>query len=669
MITVTSKLHLPTDMLFLPSGDIFVLEKGTGAGTNGRSAVRLVRNGMLAEQPVLTLSTTITGEAGLTGVVLDPNFPNNHYFYLWYTVGEAAKNWRGELVNRLSRFVYDEQHGTADSNSEVILLEDQPWGYHHHGGALMFGADGYLYVGLGDRELANIPQNLGMLNGKVLRIQPTAMGYAIPPDNPWVDVEGVRAEIYSYGLRNPFRITRRQQDQKLFMLDVGELAWEEINEVLPGANYGWDLREGPCPKGEFQPCPAAPPGYTDPVVYYPHANDLNPLTAISALAFYEGSGYPAEYHNQLFFADFGLRQIQWVATGNDGFVLTPFAANTGMVVDMEYFKEHLYYLVFDRGEINMITYAEAPNQAPTAQLTADTVLGAAPLTVHFSAAESQDPDDAILQYRWDWGDGTPTLLTQSTVVSHTYTTDGAYTARLQVTDIRGAASDAVSQLINVFSGELPRIQLENLTDPNRPQFHMGDKWRYQVVRASGLAGLDPNAPYLWSISLYHDQHKQPLLSSFAADGIFEISRKEYQSEWNLHYHFELTMTTAQGQRLTFAQTLEPEVVQLQVDAKPIPVMIQSNSVVTTTAYSIKSVIGAILTLDAPPVILDGDTMGNFDYWYIYSDGWPVQATHDGEIIREPTLVFTAPNVHTEYIAFYSYAGPAVKLWLPLIALQ
>src|SRR5690606_6749860 len=154
--------------------------------------------------------------------------------------------------------------------------------------------DGTLLIATGDAGYGPIAQNLSALNGKILRIRPTDSGYEIPADNPFVDTPGARPEIYALGLRNPFRMTKRR-DGGIFVADVGDHSWEEVNQVASGANYGWPEREGLCPQGQHPPCAPAPAHYTDPVIAYQTSDAPG---AITALAFYEGIEFPEQYRDK-----------------------------------------------------------------------------------------------------------------------------------------------------------------------------------------------------------------------------------------------------------------------------------------------------------------------------------------------------------------------------------
>jgi glucose/arabinose dehydrogenase len=210
-------------------------------------------------------------EEGLLGLAFDPGYRENGYFYVYY----SASNPRRSVV---SRFRLDPGNDrVANPQSEVIILEaEQPFS-NHNGGQLTFGPDGYLYIGLGDGGSAGDPQrngqNLGTLLGSILRIDVSGLSaagkYQIPPDNPFVNTAGARAEIWAFGLRNPWRFSFDRETGLLWAGDVGQNRWEEIDTITRGANYGWNILEGFHCYSPASGCDQS--GLTLPLVEYDHS--------------------------------------------------------------------------------------------------------------------------------------------------------------------------------------------------------------------------------------------------------------------------------------------------------------------------------------------------------------------------------------------------------------
>ena len=184
-------------------------------------------------------------EEGLLGLAFDPEFSENGYFYLYYSAASPRRSV-------LSRFSVRPDGVAADADSEWVIMEvEQPYS-NHNGGQIAFGPDGYLYVGLGDGGSRGDPrgngQNLSTFLGSIVRIDVSGLdengSYSIPADNPFVGVDGARGEIWAYGIRNPWRFSFDRESGELWMADVGQNRFEEVNIVRRGLNYGWNVMEG-----------------------------------------------------------------------------------------------------------------------------------------------------------------------------------------------------------------------------------------------------------------------------------------------------------------------------------------------------------------------------------------------------------------------------------------
>jgi glucose/arabinose dehydrogenase len=187
-------------------------------------------------------------EQGLLGIAFHPKFKENGHFFVFYTKRDAPP-----YTNVVSRFTVDKDDpNKADPASEVELFRESKIFWNHDGGTMLFGADGMLYITLGDGGKANDPmengQNLGTIQGKIVRIdvdrEDPGLKYAVPKDNPFVGTPGARGEIWALGFRNIWRMAFDKQTGTLWAADVGQDIWEEINLVTKGGNYGWNKREG-----------------------------------------------------------------------------------------------------------------------------------------------------------------------------------------------------------------------------------------------------------------------------------------------------------------------------------------------------------------------------------------------------------------------------------------
>jgi hypothetical protein len=232
-----------TSMSIAPDGRIFVSEQGTGTPVTGR--IRLIKNDVLQATPVLSLPVDATNERGMLGTAFDPDFANNQYFYVYYTVPNPTPDPNLPNLgahNRISRFTLSGD--VALPGSEVILRELPTLGTApiHNSGAMHFGPDGKLYVSVGENFRAANSQDLTNPLGKLLRLNSDG---TVPADNPFVGVPGAETAIWAYGLRNPYTFAIQQGTGRILVNDVGDKLYDEINLIKKGGNYGWGDTEGP----------------------------------------------------------------------------------------------------------------------------------------------------------------------------------------------------------------------------------------------------------------------------------------------------------------------------------------------------------------------------------------------------------------------------------------
>jgi glucose/arabinose dehydrogenase len=281
---IVGGLDTPVSIAYAGDGSqrLFVLEKA------GR--IRIVRSGVLADTPFLDITDRVgssANEQGLLGLAFHPNYHDNGWFFVNYT------DHQGDTV--IARFSVGADPGRADPTSEIALLTlDQPAG-NHNGGHLAFGPEGYLYIGTGDGGAAGDRfgngQNGQTLLGAMLRLDvDRGLPYTIPADNPFVGNPGVRDEMWALGLRNPWRYSFDRLRGDLYIADVGQNQYEEVNvqkAASPGGqNYGWPIMEGTHCFPEDQPCNQA--GLTLPVLEYDHSLGCS----VTGGYVYRGEEYP-----------------------------------------------------------------------------------------------------------------------------------------------------------------------------------------------------------------------------------------------------------------------------------------------------------------------------------------------------------------------------------------
>ena len=248
------------------SGRLFVVEQ--------KGRIRVFKNSPSVKKAPVFLDIhkkvrTSDGEEGLLAMAFHPAYATNGYFYVYY----IASNPHREVLSRFKVSTTDPNK--ADPKSEKVLLEVPKVYGNHNGCTLLFGPDGYLYFGLGDGGAGGDPhnnaQNLGSLFGKIMRIdvdhEDAGLAYAIPKDNPFVGSPGARGEVWAYGIRNPWRMSFDRLTGELWVGDVGQDMWEEIDIVKKGGNYGWSIREG---KHEYNVTRSSKDTLIEPILDYPH---------------------------------------------------------------------------------------------------------------------------------------------------------------------------------------------------------------------------------------------------------------------------------------------------------------------------------------------------------------------------------------------------------------
>ena len=229
---------------------VYVTHAGDGSGrlfiVEQAGVIRIFKNGSLL--PFLDISSKVLsgGEQGLLSVAFHPQYRSNRRFFVNYTAPGGGAAGKSVIAEYLASATNPD---VADPTERVLLEINQPFS-NHNGGLNLFGPDGYLYIGLGDGGSGGDPQNngqsLGTLLGKVLRIGVDgALPYVIPPDNPFIATSGALREIWAYGLRNPWRFSFDRCTGRLFLADVGQDTWEEVDLIQKGGNYGWNIMEGP----------------------------------------------------------------------------------------------------------------------------------------------------------------------------------------------------------------------------------------------------------------------------------------------------------------------------------------------------------------------------------------------------------------------------------------
>ena len=597
----------PTALAFTPDGRMLVATQ--------QGKVNAYKDGALIKEGALNLPASklcSNSERGLLGLAVDPDFATNRQIYVYYTSNKAGQCPTGQPtnpanpVNRVSRFVLSETN-VVDLASEEVLVDNMPSpAGNHNAGDLHFGngADKNLYVSVGDggcdyagnsgcagsNDAARDPH---ILLGKILRI--TRDG-DVPSDNPYATtgdpcalsgktVAGRRcAETYASGLRNPFRfaVDPDAPSTRLFINDVGQGKWEEIDEGKAGADYGWNPREGFCANNATTGCRTAPGatvgGQTDPV----HAYGRDVGASITGGAFVPNGIWPGSYDNAYLFGDFVSGKIFKLApNGSGGYARSDFVAGLGgsSAVAMTFGPyngtQALYYTNYNNGgEVHRVSHTGA-NRPPVASFTADPPHGPVPLTVNFDGSGSRDLDgDALVEYLWDFdGDGTTDGTTATPKTTHEYATAGVYEAALRVKDARGEVSPPVN--VRVDPGNTPPTP--KIESPVAEKlFRVGETitLRGSATDAEDDAVLSaaalPEGSLSWRVGLRHNTHEHPFVPPTAGNNVTFTTPapEDLDAAANSLLVVYLTATDSKGLKHTVSQELRPRKVNVTLNTNP-----------------------------------------------------------------------------------------------------
>ncbi|MEV0754206.1 PQQ-dependent sugar dehydrogenase [Streptosporangium sp. NPDC050280] len=297
--TEFAQLDMPVAMALRKDDQTLYIAEQTGR-------LRAVKDGKVAEAPVVDLSGEVSkgNEQGLLGVAFHPE---GDFLYLNWTDREGATH--------ITEWAFS---GGKATDRRDVLTQRQPYA-NHNGGQLAFGPDGYLYIALGDGGSGGDPQGNGQKLdtwlGKILRIDPRGTPYKVPDDNPFVGRQGAKPEIWSYGLRNPWRFTFDAKTGDMWIGDVGQNAWEEVDfepKGEGGRNYGWNLKEGTHPFDEGGGDAA---DTVDPIIEYPLREDGN--CSVIAGYVYRGEKIPG-LEGRFVYGDFCAGWVKAAPPGGEG---------------------------------------------------------------------------------------------------------------------------------------------------------------------------------------------------------------------------------------------------------------------------------------------------------------------------------------------------------------
>jgi glucose/arabinose dehydrogenase len=630
------------------------------------------QNGALLPAPALDLAGKIcaNSERGLLGVAVDPSFAANHYIYVFYTFkkhGVCPTNdpTNPQIpVNRVARFTLSDAN---QATAETVLIDNilSPNG-NHNAGDLHFGADGYLYVSVGDGGADYAGDTGGggnndaardefMLLGKILRI--TRAG-GIPPGNPFVGANTSRChqagrtnpgsrcqETFAWGLRNPFRFAFRPGTSQFYINDVGQNSWEEIDAGLVGADYGWNCREGAHTNNTGGPCNPTPANMVDPIYEYVH----NSCASITGGAFVPAGVWPAEYDGNYLYGDYVcgtlFRLKPKAGRGFDRFdFITGASGPTAMTFGPYNATQALYYLAYGAGQVRRVVYTGGANRSPVAAVSANPRSGLAPLVVSFDGRGSADADGDPLAYDWDFGDGS--AHSSSSKSQHTYAA-GTWYATLRVTDGRGGTGTARVRIVSGNTAPVATIGAPT----SGATFAVGQRITLQGSATDPEDGAIAAARLHWRVWRHHNTHRHPFLDqngnniTFIAPGPEDLA-----ATTNSYLEIELEATDSIGlESPLVSRQLRPRLVDITLQTVPAGMSLIVDGAAVTAPRTFTSWQGYGVRVAAPA---QPRASGE---WLM------VTAWSDGPTASSRTLV--TPTSATTYTATFE---PAKVVFLPYV---
>ena len=573
---------------------------------------------------------TSNNERGLLGVTFDPNFATNRYVYVYYTAATST------VVNRVSRFTASASNpDVAEPGSEVVVFGDIPsqtgW---HNGGAIHFGADGRLYVAVGEGHSGSNAQSLNTVSGKVLRINGDG---TIPTDNPFYSVtSGNNRAIWALGLRNPFTFDIQPSTGRIFVNDVGQNAWEEIDEAWigpnngsnAGFNFGWPTTEGP----------HSDPRYKQPFHAYPQAGGD---CAITGGSFYEPSvvNFPAQYVGDYFFADYCSGWIKSIDLTTKAVTTLLAADSTRDPVDIKVAADgSLYYLARSTNRLRRVRYVgtgQPPAIVTHPQNATVPVGGSATFSVSASGT-------APLSYQWQRNGVNISGATGSSyTISNAQLGDNGAQFRVVVTNAHGTATSNAA-VLTVTSNQPPTA---TITQPAAGTTYAGgDTIAYAGTGSDPEDGTLAGSRFTWKVDFHHEEHIHPFIpdTTGATSGSFTIPTTGHTDD-DVWYRIHLTVRDSGGLTHSTFRDVQPRTSTITLATNVPGLQLELDGQPAATPHSVVSVVGVQRTLGAPSPQTAGGKTYEFVSW---SDGGAQSHT------------IATPAASTTYTATYrEIAGP------------
>ena len=575
----------PTAMAFAPDGRLFVLEQGGN--------VRIVKNGVVLPQPFVTLNVNSSGERGLLGIAFDPSFSTNNFIYLYYTLSMASHN-------RISRFTANGDVSVAGSELQVLNLDPLGSATNHNGGTMQFGPDGKLYVGVGENANGANAQNLDTYLGKILRINADG---SVPAGNPFTSGSNQKQRLWAFGLRNPYTIAFQPGTGRLFVNDVGQYTWEEINDAsIGGKNFGWPSAEGNSSNS----------AYTNPIYNYSHGSASGQGCAITGGTFFNPSStnYPSSYIGKYFYIDYCNNWIDVLTLSGTTATRSSFATGiAGNPVSIITGKDgNLYFLSRGSSALYKITYTGSQQPVITSQPKSTSVSEGNAATFNVTATGATP-----LGYQWRKNGVSISGATSSTYTISTVTTGSAANYSVVVSNTAGTVTSSNATLTVTQANQKPSAII---TTPAAGAVYRGGR----VIYFSG-SGTDPedgtlaDASFKWFVVFHHATHTHPgpTVPSAVKSGSFTIPNTG-ETATNVFYRLYLVVKDSKGAVDTTYTDIQPRLSTISLNTNPQGLKITLDGQPFTTPKNFLSVEGMLRIIGTPsPQTYQGSSY-NFTNW-------------------------------------------------------
>lgn len=607
---ITDQFQSPTSLALAPDGRIFISEKG--------GAIRIIENGILLSTPFVTIEVDVYGERGLSSIILDQDFDDNGYVYAYYNVKDGEHN-------RIVRFTAN--GNAAIPGSETVLMElGRLAGTIHNGGAMRWGTDGYLYIATGEGGAHDESQNLNSELGKILRISKTG---SIPTDNPfYATTTGNARAIYALGFRNPFTFDIDPQSNRIFVNDVGNVEFEEVNEVRSGKNYGWPIVEG------FLQNETPPANYQDPLVAYGH--DVGCAVVGGAVYNPFQTDFPDDIKGHYLFTDYctGTMSMLNLQTNQvtDTFA-TGFDRLTSMVVDQQ--SGMIYFCEFISGEVWRIEYLGTG--APFISRHPDDQLVPVGETATFTcSAIASDP----IQYQWlRNGAIIPGAQQPELQLANTTLPDSGDVVQCRVYNQQGSQLSDPAYL-EVTTNLRP---ICSISSPSATHLYEAG----QVIQYAGTAhdpetGPVPLASKFWQVDFHHDEHVHPHVPATSGnDGGSFLIPYIGETDTNVWYRIHLIAVDDRGMEGRSFVDIHPSIGRFGLATQPPGLELYHDGAAVQTPAVYSGVPGMARVIVAPEMTVHHDSLFRFVKWNVPGTS---------------TLEISIPGSFQEYIAEYEYLG-------------